>query len=421
MRDGTTTWKTTTLFLYDYVTLTAHCNRKTAGLSKMKLDDRLHRPPTAGFYCGERMERIVHNDDDDDNGVQIGSSVVIFYCSLPVGSSALHESNENHGDALSTARSNQCFTIDRSRTSSSTMALLNFHCREPSCGALQGDEIPAVWDTKEEELEHYGIVDPNFFDEGYTMAGATGFKVWTGTRLLIETLGWPQPSIDGCRLLNIQQCLVNGANVIELGAGVGVVGTYLSYMGANVLLTDLPTLVKHAIRPNLVRNALSSSNNDDYCMKTLCPSWLQHPTHGGLKIGKGWAACTPLDWTIPIHEQLSMDRIKAVDFIVASDVVFLLSMLDSLLHTVATMFEESSSLPGRMKTFILSFQRRDAQDGEESSSFTTVNTILKAIQDRGWKLECLSWRPVTVPKETSDGKTLDDLSEVFVFEIRKGR
>lgn len=370
--------------------------------------------------------------DDDDDGVQIVSStVVVFYCSLPPSSLSPYDDGDggssiqppqqhdpNNNDSGNSS-SNSC-----SNDNSGSRALLNFHCREPSCGALQDDEIPASWDTTEEELEHYGAVDPNFFEGGYTMAATTGFKVWTGTRLLIETLGWPQPSIErGGRLMEIQQYIMDGANVLELGAGVGVVGTYLSYLGANVLLTDLPTLVKHSIRPNLLRNASFSSNTGDHITVPMCPPWLRQPNCNGLKVGRGWAACTSLDWTVPIREQLSDDQIRAVDFIVASDVVFLLSMLHSLMDTVAALFNESSSsslITGKLKSFVLSFQRRDPQDGEESTSFTTVNTILTAIKDRGWTMECLSWRPVTVQKETCDGKTVNEQSEVFVFEIRTG-
>jgi hypothetical protein len=384
----------------------------------MRLDDRLRRPPTETFHCGERIERVA--DEGTDDGVLIGStSVIIFYCNLPP--SAL--SSYDDGDGASRA---QCSSSNNNNNN--TRVSLSFQCREPSCGALLGDEPPAVWESYEEEVEHYGTVDPNFFDEGYTMAGTTGFKVWTGTRLLIETLAWPQPTIDGPRLLEIQRCLANGANVLELGAGVGVVGTYLSCLGANILLTDLPTLVNHAISPNLLRNATSSlscpheedQHGNDNHNTTPCPLWLQQPNRHGLKVGKGWASCTPLDWTVPVKEQLSEAQITAIDFIVASDVVFLVSMLDSLLDTVAALFD-TPSLEGKTKSFILSFQRRDAQDGEMSASFTTVRTIHKAIRDRGWNLECLSWRPVTGQKETSDGTTVDDLSEVFVFEITKGQ
>ena len=228
-------------------------------------------------------------------------------------------------------------------------------------------------------------------------------QVWTGSRLLIETLAWPN-SNDCERLKEIQQSICKGAKLLELGGGVGVVGTYLSSIGAEVLLTDLPTLVENAIDNNLARNATAQTDG-----KT-CPSWLAPAD--GIPIGKGWASSASLDWTCPLDEQLTRQQ-SSVDFIVASDVVFLSSMLNSLLKTVESIFQSSSNDP----KFILSFQRRDAQDGKESSLFTTVDGVIEAIKVRGWKIDCLAWRPVSVSREASDGKVSDVETEVFVFEI----
>ena len=49
--------------------------------------------------------------------------------------------------------------------------ILEFRCRDSSCGALESGEEAAT--LAEEDYS----VDPNFFDEGYSMAGSTGFKV----------------------------------------------------------------------------------------------------------------------------------------------------------------------------------------------------------------------------------------------------
>ncbi|KAL7531066.1 hypothetical protein ACHAXR_003822 [Thalassiosira sp. AJA248-18] len=282
---------------------------------------------------------------------------------------------------------------------------LEFSCREPSCGALEEEEEAAKL------ADDDYMVDPNFFDEGYSMAGSTGFKIWTGSRLLVETLAWPQN--DDCeRLKEIQKSISSGARLIELGSGVGVVGTYLSAIGSQVLISDLPTLVENAIDCNLLRNKkVTASIPNKLSKEDSCPSWL---APDGMQIGKGWAKSTPLDWTCPLDEQLTKDQTSSIDFIVASDVVFLASMLDSLLHTVESLFQASSS---NNPSFILSFQRRDAKDGEESTMFTTVKGVISAIEERGWKLDCLAWRPVTVRKETN-GVVTNDESEVFVFEIK---
>lgn len=327
------------------------------------LETSRQRPQTEGFRCGETFE-------ETENGTRS----VIFHLNIPSGQR------------------------------------LEFNCRMPSAGALEGEEEAAVL-TEEE----YGNIDPNFFDEGYSLAASTGFKVWTGSRLLVETLTWPQ-SNDSERLREIQDRFRNGAKAVELGAGVGVVGTYLAAIGAQVLITDLPTIVENAIDVNLERNKhIEFKYDDDVDVDdnscNSCPTWLQ--PHG-LNIGRGWADATAVDWVQPLEEQLTEEQSTCLDFIVASDVVFLKEMLSSLFDTVAALFKSSvaSSPP-----FILSFQRRDAKEGEDSKAFTTLDGILQAVQDRGWKLECLAWRHVTVPKETEEGNILMVQSEVFVFEI----
>lgn len=325
-----------------------------------------HRPPTKGFKCSEDIEKY------DDN-----LTAVIFKCNLPPIKHLNHD------------------------------VILEFNCREPSCGALEGDEKGV--ELTDEDF----AVDPCFFDEGYSLAGSTGFKVWTGSRLLVEALTWPEPETDCERLREIQDCIKNGnggtpLHIIELGAGVGIVGTYLASLGAHVLLTDLPTLVENAIEANLERNEkILGTYNDDLCPT---PTWLE----SGRRIGMGYADSTPLDWTKPIEEQLTEEQSSTIDIILASDVVFLASMMKSLFDTVAALFKTSRQ---KNPSLILSFQKRDAQD-QDSLSFTTVDGVIAAVKERGWTIDCLAWRTVAVRKEDINGVVRDDESEVFVFEIK---
>jgi len=256
-------------------------------------------------------------------------------------------------------------------------------------------------------------------------------QVWSGSRFAIEALAWPRDS-DCDRLREIQRRLGSGgANVVELGSGVGVVGTYLAARGSCVLLTDLPTLVEEAIGVNLARNGMriappstttanttaSSSGDGDW---SSCPRWLPD----GARIGKGWAAAVPLDWTRPLEGQLTQEAASSVEFVVASDVVFLTSMLNALFETVGSIFEASASVG---PSLVLCFQRRDAAGddcddgggggGIAGGSFTTATGVIATAEGRGWSVDCLAWRPVTVRKETG-GIVADDESEVFLLEIR---
>mmetsp|Transcript_24424 Transcript_24424/g.36420 ORF Transcript_24424/g.36420 Transcript_24424/m.36420 type:complete len:333 (+) Transcript_24424:260-1258(+) len=284
-----------------------------------------------------------------------------------------------------------------------TSTPLIFSCRGRSVGVLIEDE--AV--VKDDELEQVNgdAVDPNFFDTGYTLAGRTGFQVWAGSRLCLETLTFPQEISDSPRLQELQRLVRHGGKVLELGSGVGVVGTALAAVGAQVLLTDLPTLVEHATHINLQLNRNEESEKEEIAP----PTWL---SENALGIQSGWANTASLDWTKPLHAQLSSSQCTELDMIVACDCVWLSSMLQSLLNTVASLFEAS---PGAI--FLLSFQRRDdgslksQEEGSCGSMFTTVDGVVEAVLERGWYMECLSWRPVLL-----DGVLTD--KEVFVFEIR---
>lgn len=313
------------------------------------MDESHIRSPVSTFHCGERL--APSDDEEEESCIPL----IVFFCFIP----------------------------DNTLT-------LEFACREPSCGALLPDETAVIKDSNELQ------VDPNFFDVGYSLAARTGFQVWTGARFLLETLLCSKDT-DASRLQYWQYHIKIGINVLELGAGVGVVGTSLASVGAHVLLTDLHTLVENAILPNLQRNQSAPSDEQEY------PEWLREYSNAA-PIHQGWAAATPLDWRQPIDEQLSQSQREQVNLIVASDCVFLVSMLTSLLDTVTSILQDSPEA-----SLLLSFQRRDAKDGDESESFTTVNRVISEVKAREWSIECLAWRPVVVGEDTS---------EVFVFEIQ---
>ena len=337
------------------------------------MDESKRHAPVPGFCCSERLQRV----DEDD----IVPSV-IFTCNLP-------ETRFDDED--------------------SSNKTLEFVCREPSCGALLPAETAVVKNNDDEEEVP---VDANFFDQGYTLAGRTGFQVWTGTRIMIETLLWKDKQKHANeRIRHWQERIRDGTNILELGSGVGVVGCCLAAAGGHVLLTDLPTLVEHSVKPNLERNKNSqanlSSNDEDIAAAALtCPAWLKWQSDTAVRIGTGWAATTTIDWKEPlVDQQLPAEQCRSIDLIVASDCVFLVEMLESLLAVVANIFAQAQE---RKPALMLSFQRRDAKDGDNSKSFTTVNRVIAEVKARGWSIDCLAWYPVVVG---------EDRSQVFVFEI----
>jgi len=83
--------------------------------------------------------------------------------------------------------------------------------------------------------------------------------------------------------------------------------------------------------------------------------------------------------------------------IVASDCAWLASLLELLLDTVAAIWEQRRTRQqmddGNCPKFLMAFQRRDKNIG--SALFTTVTHLEQTIQQRGWTLRLLAWRPVT--------------------------
>jgi Lysine methyltransferase len=203
--------------------------------------------------------------------------------------------------------------------------------------------------------------------------------------------------------------------------------------GAHVLLTDLPTLVSESLIPNLERNQKNAATTwGDDNDNTIPPEWMtthlptssslatddpkdhDHDTNTSsrttaIRIGSGWVATAALDWTKPLQQQLSNEQCQ-VDLIVACDCVWLWSMLQGLLTTVETIFHLSSRSP----KLLLSFQRRDPVDTNNTKMFTTVDQVIEALRARKWSVECLAWHPVGYYQE-EDGTT-DFSKEVFLLE-----
>ena len=154
--------------------------------------------------------------------------------------------------------------------------------------------------------------------------------------------------------------------------------------------------------------------------------------------GGGWIAATALDWTKPVvPQQLTVEQCQAVDLILASDCVWLVSMLQGLLSTVAEICRHDCHVNNDSnnnnnhppKSFLMSFQRRDpdpSSNGNEDATtemFTTVDRVLAELQARNWNVECLAWHPVVYknPEQqegTTNSKVNDTTTkEVFLFEI----
>lgn len=277
---------------------------------------------------------------------------------------------------------------------------LKFNCRDRSAGVLLPSEPAAPAASQD------GRVDPFFFEKGFDLEAMTGFQVWPGSRLMIETftchVSTNGRSSRAKRLHHWQESLSRGGlNILEVGAGMGVVGSCLAAAGGNVLITDLPVLVENGIKPNLRRNSAMMPTSSPYRRPDFLISNDTVKEEDALSIGKGWACADVLDWFKPVPDQLSRATSSSIDVIIACDCVFLRKLVDPLLNTVSTIFEHSKS---RSPKLLFTFQRRNMM-----GVFISMEELLVRIEERGWGIECLAWRTVNV-----EG---DGIHENYLFEV----
>ena len=320
---------------------------------------------------------------------------------------------------------------------------LVWRCRDPSSGLLLTSEPTALPDTT-------GAVDPFFFDANYDLAGKTGFQIWPGSRLMTEalttttttttmTLDENNPALSLLRDLQ-EQIRLGAPRVLELGSGIGFVGIALAAAGAHVILTDLPTLVNHAIVPNIERNANTNTNTttstagedvsatattttdipkdnpiiaETDSQKSSSSAWIPD----AVAVGRGWAHAAVLDWMKPLaHQRIiaSSDDdnnnnnntafLSNLDWIVSCDGLWLKHMLKSILNVLDSVFALGGT---SMPVFLFTYQRRG-----KNEMFTTLEGVLDALHQRGWTTECLAWRTVHCGTN-EDGS--EEINPLFLF------
>lgn len=159
------------------------------------------------------------------------------------------------------------------------------------------------------------VEDPN----GVFTVGATGAVLWPAAVALIQHLDTTVPA------------MVNnaGKRVVELGAGLGCVGSFLTqHKGCRVILTDVPEAM-----PLLVRNVTENFRTGD-----------------GPEV-------IPFRWGDT--DQLNVLKIcGAFDFVVGSDITYRPEYLDELLHCASALLRPGGRLvlsaqdrPGEVDSF----------------------------------------------------------------------
>lgn len=356
--------------------------------SSLLLDKTRFRPPGEAFQCGE-----YHNCDGEKKAEGIADA--------------------DSSSSTSTARKRISFFCTAAGNDQDQQRLV-FQCHEPSYGVLIEGEEPATSTTttvsttksSSSSEDEGGNVDCFLFDEGFSLMGRTGFQVWPGSRIMIEALVYPRPT--DCPSLKYWQnrlAETQSLKILELGAGVGCVGASLAEAGAEVLLTDLPRIVTDSLLPNLERNA-RTYQHDDNEQGSSCPPWLESTQPK--RIGRGWVGAKPLDWTLPVNDQLRSEQYKDIDLVVACDCVWLISLLRTLFSAVHAIFEACRDNNKPPPKLLLSFQRRD------SDMFTTFDRVMDELRKHNWAVECLAWYTVVYESPEHDD---DGTKELMIFEI----
>ena len=106
-----------------------------------------------------------------------------------------------------------------------------------------------------------------------------------------------------------------GKVVLELGSGTGVGGIAAALMGAQVTLTDLP-----GVLPLLAQNLESN---------------VQEIQDAG-----GSAVCAPLDWGVPVEQQLSE---RNIDTILAADCLYNVDAIPPITAVIKDLFDNYCS------------------------------------------------------------------------------
>lgn len=237
------------------------------------------------------------------------------------------------------------------------------------------EEVPDVW----------------LFEPDYTLAGSTGFLLWPGSWVLIKHLDKEL----GDFLL--------GKKIIELGSGIGLAGLGCASAGANVLLTDLPSVCSGILQGNIKRNAEGITISEG-----------RFGSLEGWQIGSrgGSASSLALDWTEELLPQLAKGGLDTTaplaDVILAVDVVWLRELLDPFRSTCALLL--SLCEPGTLLLLTYIDRSSDKKEGSSSSGqFSSRDEVARFFEQGGMAVETFLTEKIEVDKT---------LCEAEIFKIR---
>eukprot|EP01127_Copromyxa_protea_P022187 TRINITY_DN7863_c0_g1_i1.p1 TRINITY_DN7863_c0_g1~~TRINITY_DN7863_c0_g1_i1.p1 ORF type:complete len:263 (-),score=52.91 TRINITY_DN7863_c0_g1_i1:36-803(-) len=230
--------------------------------------------------------------------------------------------------------------------------------------------------TLQEENPHSKAIGAGFFDSSYTVAGSTGNSVWEGCWVMMEFL----------KKSNLKEEFV-GNKIVELGSGTGLLGLYLSALGAHMLCTDLPTVVTGIMNTNVTSNSKE--------LDVQNKGWNSARSVG---LNGGSIATMPIDWTVDLANQVTTNDPRDADFVIAVETVWLKELIKPFVTTFKSLLKKD-------KAGYFAFLDRSK---ETSTTFASTSELFGEFTAQNCVFTVLHTQPA--PKTV--GKT------VYVYEVK---